>query len=377
MLPAYQNPAFFIGVKPPDCGQNNSTDGPSRTLLDFVKVYDYRSYGRISNSHAKIMKGLLLLSGGENILHVAQASSSAVDQGNPMQIASSKSVKVTKPGMVEGTHPGPSEKGERANAAETTLTTAKPNDPDFMTSLARGLSVMQAFTRRTPRMTPSQVSTRTGLSRAAVRRCLHTLHQLGFVDIEGTNQFSLSQRVLTLSHAYSSSSRLPRAAQPILETLSSCLHESCSVATLVDDELLYVARAHVSRIMTVDLAIGSRLPAYCTSMGRVLLAHLQPEQLDKYLERVALRRHTPRTIISPSRLRKILREVRLAGFAMVDQELEEGLRSLAVPVWSAENQVVAAMNIGTHAQRMPVEEINRRFLPQLQAAARELSRSLR
>jgi IclR family pca regulon transcriptional regulator len=253
---------------------------------------------------------------------------------------------------------------------------ARPSNPDFMTSLARGLSVMQTFTRDTPRMTPSQISVRTGLSRAAVRRCLYTLKELGFVDLENTNQFSLSQRVLALSHAYVSSNRLPRAAQPILEKLSEVLHESCSVATLVDDELLYVARAHVSRIMTVDLSIGSRLPAYCTSMGRVMLAHLPKEQLDEYFERVPLRRHTPRTIVSVTKLRKVLEDVRNNGFAMVDQELEEGLRSVAVPVISATGQVVAAMNVGTHAQRMPVEDVESRFLRHLIAATRNLTLAL-
>ena len=176
----------------------------------------------------------------------------------------------------------------KSSRAATALTAGRLGDPDFMTSLARGLGVIQAFTRSSPRMTISQVSGRTGLSRAAVRRCLHTLNQLGFVRAEEGKYFSLSPRVLALSHAYTSSSRLPVAAQPVLEHLSGVLHESCSVATLDGDELLYVARAHVSRIMTIDLAIGSRLPAYCTSMGRVMLAHLSSEALDEYLGRVPL-----------------------------------------------------------------------------------------
>jgi IclR family transcriptional regulator, pca regulon regulatory protein len=251
-----------------------------------------------------------------------------------------------------------------------------PADPDFMTSLARGLSVIQAFTPTSPQMTISQVSTKTGLSRAAVRRCLHTLNKLGFVHAEDAKYFSLSPRVLSLSHAYTSSSPLSITARPVLEKLSAVLHESCSVATLDGDDLLYVARAQVSRIMTVDLAVGSRLPAYCTSMGRVLLAHLSPEALEEYLRRVPLRRHTSRTIVSAVKLRKVLGEVRREGFAMVDQELEEGLRSLAVPVAAANGEIVAAMNIGAHAQRMPLEEVQGRFLPHLRAAARDLSLAL-
>jgi IclR family pca regulon transcriptional regulator len=264
-----------------------------------------------------------------------------------------------------------------ASTPKTDVYVAKHGDPDFMESLARGLRVMQSFTRTSPRLTSVQVSAATGLSRAAVRRCLHTLHQLGFVDIEDTKYFSLAPRVLTLSHAYSSSSRLPRAAQPILEKLSGILNESCSVAILDNDEVVYVARAHVSRIMTVDLVIGSRLPAYCTSMGRVLLANLGPERLRQYLKRVELQRHTSRTITSLKKLQKVLETVRHEGFAMVDQELEEGLRSLAVPVRAAAGEVVAAMNIGTQAQRMPIEEVESRFLPHLLSASRNLSQALR
>jgi IclR family pca regulon transcriptional regulator len=249
-------------------------------------------------------------------------------------------------------------------------------DPDFMTSLARGLSVIQVFTPTSPRMTPSQISGETRLSRAAVRRCLYTLRLLGFVEVEETNQFSLSHRVLTLGHAYTSSSRLPRAAQPILEKLSGLLHESCSVATLVDDELLYVARAHVSRIMKVDLAIGSRLPAYCTSMGRVLLAHLPPTQLDRYFQSVRLQKHTSRTITSEARLRKVLEGVKSLGYAVVDQELEDGLRSVAVPVRGVGGEVVAALNTGAQSIRIPVEEIENRVLHHLLAAAANLSKAL-
>ncbi len=265
---------------------------------------------------------------------------------------------------------------KRSRGKEGSRPSALPQDPDFMTSLARGLAVMQAFTRASPRLTISQVSIKTGISRAAVRRCLYTLRVLGFVHSEDMKHFALSPRVLTFSDAYASSSRLPSAAQPILERLSSALHESCSVATLDGEEVLYVARAQVSRIMTVDLAIGSRLPAYCTSMGRVLLAHMPPEQLAQYLKQIALHRHTAQTVVSVRKLRKVLEGVRRKGFAVVDQELEDGLRSLAVPVIGTGGTVVAAMNIGTHAQRMPIEEIEKRFLPQLLAAANNLSLAL-
>ena len=255
---------------------------------------------------------------------------------------------------------------------------APPGDPDF-----------HVFAGPWPGRHPSVYSrfseddylagkrAQTGLSRAAVRRCLHTLELLGFVREESAKYFSLAPKVLALSHAYTSSSRLPGAAQPLLEKLSGVVQESCSVATLDGDESLYVARAHVSRIITVDLAIGSRLPAYCTSMGRILLAHRPPQRLEGYLRSVELKRYTPRTIVSAARLRKLLSDVRRDGFAMVDQELEEGLRSLAVPITGADGEVVAAMNIGAQAHRMPLEQLQSCFLPHLTAAARNLSLALR
>jgi IclR family pca regulon transcriptional regulator len=279
--------------------------------------------------------------------------------------------------LIDGVNRVPLEVGSAASTDRKGGLEGAPGDPDFMTSLARGLSVIQSFTRESSRMTISQVSGKTDLSRAAVRRCLHTLKKLGFVDVEDERYFSLSPRVLALSHAYTSSGRLPSAAQPVLERLSALVHESCSVATLDGDELLYVARAHVSRIMTVDLAIGSRLPAYCTSMGRVLLGHLPAQALEEYLSRVTLRRHTSRTVVSVLMLRKLLGEVRNNGYALVDQELEEGLRSLAVPVRNADDEVVAAMNVGAQAQRMPLEELQSRFLWPLMGAAKELTLALR
>ena len=176
-------------------------------------------------------------------------------------------------------------------------------DPNFMTSLARGLIVIQAFTQQNPQMTISQLSVRTGLSRAAVRRCLYTLTKLGFAGAEDGSRYSLRPRMLTLSHTYTASNTLSTAAQPILERMSAALRESFSVATLDGDDIVYIARTTVNRVMAVDLHIGSRLPAYCTSMGRVLLAYLPAEQLEHYLARVVLTPHTTRTVTSVEKLR--------------------------------------------------------------------------
>jgi IclR family pca regulon transcriptional regulator len=245
-------------------------------------------------------------------------------------------------------------------------------DPNFMTSLARGLIVIQAFTQQSPQMTISQLSVKTGLSRAAVRRCLYTLTKLGFAGAEDGSRYSLRPRMLTLSHTYTTSNTLSTAAQPILERMSAALRESFSVATLDGEDIVYIARTQVSRVMAVDLHIGSRLPAYCTSMGRVLLAYLPAEQLEQYFAKAVLTPHTTRTITSVDKLRLALRNVRRNGYALVDQEYEVGLRSLAVPVFAASGRVVATLNLSGNAPRLSVLEMQSRFLNHLRNAANEL-----
>ncbi len=251
-------------------------------------------------------------------------------------------------------------------------------DPNFMTSLARGLVVIQAFTQQNPQMTISQLSVRTGLSRAAVRRCLYTLTKLGFAGAEDGSRYSLRPRMLSLSNTFTATSTLSTAAQPILERMSAALRESFSVATLDGEDIVYIARTTVDRVMVaVDLHIGSRLPAYCTSMGRVLLAYLPSDQLEHYLARVNLVPHTTRTITNVEKLRLALRNVRRNGYALVDQELEVGLRSLAVPVYAPSGRVVATINLSGNAPRMSVLEMQTRFLPHLRNAANELGVFLR
>ncbi|WP_241654561.1 IclR family transcriptional regulator domain-containing protein [Granulicella sibirica] len=250
-------------------------------------------------------------------------------------------------------------------------------DPNFMTSLARGLIVIQAFSQATPQMTISQLSVKTGLSRAAVRRCLYTLTKLGFAGAEDGSRYSLRPRLLTLSQTYTTSNSLSNAAQPILERMSATLRESFSVATLDGDDIVYIARTVGTRVMAVDLHIGSRLPAYCTSMGRVLLAYLPSEDLEAYLARAILTPHTTRTITTVDKLRLALRNVRRNGYALVDQELEVGLRSLAVPVYSPSGRVTATVNLSGNAPRMPVYDMQTRFLPYLRNAAIELAAFLR
>lgn len=250
---------------------------------------------------------------------------------------------------------------------------ALTGDPNFMTSLARGLAVIRAFSQQRRRLSIAQLSHKTGIPRAAVRRCLYTLAQLGYVTSDDGRNFSLRPKILAIGHAYLSSTPLAASAQPLLDRVSSTVHEACSIAILEGDEILYIARSSTTaRIMSVDLSIGSRLPAYCTSMGRVLLASLPPPELDAYLSRVELRAFTNRTITSRSRLLQTLEAVRHDGCAIVDEELEIGLRSIAVPVKNASGVVVAAMNVGAQAARVTAREMEAKFLPHLRAAAHEL-----
>ncbi|MEV4377094.1 IclR family transcriptional regulator C-terminal domain-containing protein [Streptosporangium sp. NPDC049644] len=245
---------------------------------------------------------------------------------------------------------------------------------DHVRSLARGLSVIKAFSATSPELTLSEVARATGLTRAAARRFLLTLVDLGYVRTDG-RLFALSPRVLDLGYAYLSGLSLPEMAEPHLERLVAEVHESASVAVLDGEDVVYVARV-ATRIMRVTINIGTRFPAHCTSMGRVLLAWLPSDELDAYLERAELPRFTPRTVTTAGALRAELERIRAQGWAMVDQELEEGLRSIAVPVRDRSGRVAAAMNISSHASRTTPESTHRDLLPPLLAAAARVEADL-
>ena len=242
----------------------------------------------------------------------------------------------------------------------------------FVTAFARGLAVIRAFGPERPHPTLSDVAKVTGLPRATVRRCLHTLVELGYAESNG-RFFSLTPKILTLGYSYLSASPLPRLAQPFLERVSERSHESCSLSILDGEEIVYVARSATRRIMSVDLAIGSRLPAFCTSMGRVLLAALPAEELQRRLGEMKLTRYTRHTVTEHEALLPLLDAAREQGYAIADQELEEGLRSLAVPVFGAGGKVVAAMNLSTQAARVELEQLRGPLLDLLRLAAAELS----
>lgn len=251
----------------------------------------------------------------------------------------------------------------------------RAGDPDFMTSLARGLHVIRAFAGIDRRMTIADVSRVTGLTRAVVRRCLYTLRELGYADCDG-RAFFLQPKVLSLGYAYLTTAPLPIASQPILEEVSAQLDETCSTAVLDEDSVVFVARSKTRHILSITLGIGSRVPAYCTALGRALLAYLDPEKLAAYLSRVKLVQHTRHTVTSRKKLEEILAGVRANGYAFNDQELEMGLRSLAVPVRNVVGEVVAAMNVSVQASRVTRREMVDAFLPVLVSAARKLGNQL-
>ncbi len=245
----------------------------------------------------------------------------------------------------------------------------------FIQSLERGLSVIRALSAPEA-MSLSDVARAVGLSRAAVRRSLLTLEALGYVHLSA-GRFALTPRVLELGYAYLSSLSLPELAQPHLERLVEQVHESASVSILDADDIVYVARVPTRRIMTVAISVGTRFPAYATSMGRVLLAFLPPEDLAAALARVRLNPITPRTITARAELVDELERVRHEGWALVDQELEEGLRSVAAPIQDRSETVVAAVNLSVHASRATVADMRDRLLPPLLETASTIGRELR
>jgi IclR family pca regulon transcriptional regulator len=246
----------------------------------------------------------------------------------------------------------------------------------YVQSLARGLAVIRAFDAEHRRLTLSQVAAAAGLTRAAARRFLLTLVELGYVRVDG-REFSLRPRVLELGYAYLSALPLAQVVQSHLEELVAAVNESSSVSVLDGDDVVYVARVPTARIMSVVIAIGTRFPAHSTSMGRVLLAALPREELAAYLERAPLTAFTSRTLVEPAALDAQLTRVREAGYAVVDQELEDGLRSAAAPLHGPDGSVIAAINVSVHASRSSMAELEKRLVPRLLATARQIDADLR
>jgi len=245
---------------------------------------------------------------------------------------------------------------------------------EFVRALAKGLAVIEAFDGQAPSMTLSDVAKKIGLPRGTARRLLHTLVELGYVSFDG-KLFSLKPRVLNLGFAYLYSHNVWQLAQPYMVEVVERLHESCSIAVLDGIDIVYVARVPTSeRIMSINLGLGTRLPAFHTSMGRAMLAYRTQAEVQALINRIApLRQYTPKTITDPRELLAELEQVKKQGWAMIDQELEVGLRSLAVPILDFAGCAVASINIGTQASRWTVSALQKDALPVLRTAAQAVS----
>lgn len=250
------------------------------------------------------------------------------------------------------------------------------NKSDTIGSLAKGLSVLEAFGAERPRMSVSQAAEATGLDRATARRCLLTLHELGYANYDG-KFFTLTPRVLRLGLGALAAIPLAQLVQPWLDQLSERIGQSTSVSILDGTEIVYLARAAQRRLMAIGLMPGSRLPAHCTSMGRVLLASLPEPDARATVEASNLSPRTPRSLTAPDEIMEAVAQTRRLGYALIDQEVEIGLRALAVPLLSVHGRVVAALNTGVAAVQADPEELVPLYLPELLKVQDGLRRVLR
>jgi IclR family pca regulon transcriptional regulator len=264
--------------------------------------------------------------------------------------------------------------GKPTARAMTHAHDAGRDDKEFMATLAKGLAVLGTFDKARPTMTLSQAAQATGLSRATARRILRTLTELGYVLQDG-RQFSLSSGILKLGFAYLATQNWIEQASPLMRQLSEQFHESCSAAILQRDEIVYVARFPAGRIMSVSLAVGTRLPAFHTALGRIQLGFLDEAELWCRLKSLRIEAYTPSTITDVQALFDRVREDHAQGFSIVDEELERGLRAIAVPIVDRGGQAVAALNLSTHSTRTTRNEMRDHFLPSLRAVAEQISAS--
>ena len=244
------------------------------------------------------------------------------------------------------------------------LGTMSRKQTDVLGSFAKGLAVIEAFSAERPRLSITDAAAATGLDRATARRCLLTLTEEGYASYDGKH-FTLTPRILRLGASCLTTMPLPRLVQPLLDQLSNSIGQSSSVSILDDYEIVYVARAAQQRLMSINLSAGSRLPAYCTSMGRVLLASLDNESVKKALLKHAPTKRTSKTVTSIDKLLRLVTKARKEGFAIVDQEIEIGLRSIAVPVLDSRGRTVAALNVGVAAVQHSVDDLKTLYLDKL------------
>ncbi|AQS47956.1 IclR family transcriptional regulator [Thioclava nitratireducens] len=247
---------------------------------------------------------------------------------------------------------------------------------DFIASFAKGLRVIECFGAETPRLSIAEVAEATGFDRATARRCLLTLNAEGYAEYDG-KFFTLTPKVLRLGMGALASLPLPQIVQPWLDQLTDRIGQSCSVSILDGTEIVYLARAAQRRVMSIGLMPGSRLPAHCTSMGRVLLAALPPEDARAAVEASDLTPRTAYSLTDPGEILARIDQVRRDGYAVIDQEVEIGLRSIAVPLYDIHGRVVAALNTGMAASADPAETLIETYLPELTRVQTGLRRVLR
>jgi IclR family transcriptional regulator, pca regulon regulatory protein len=247
--------------------------------------------------------------------------------------------------------------------------------PDFLEALARGLRVIEAFNRERRPLTLADIAKVVGLPRASVRRTLATLVHLGYAETD-ERRFRLTPRILDLASAYLASNAISGILQPAIERMSQETNEACSAAVLDGEDVVMIAHAAPKRVIEVSAQIGFRLPAFATSLGRVLLAALDDEALDAFLARAQPRKLAPATVVDKRALRRAILKARQDGFSFADQEAEVGFRSISVPLRRRDGKVVASLNIGAHSERCPAKTMHAEFLPRLRDAADTLQRQL-
>lgn len=253
---------------------------------------------------------------------------------------------------------------------------ARGPDREIVHSVLRLFEVLRAFSRARPRMTLTEVAEETGLTRASARRFLLTLVHAGYAETDG-KRFALTPKLLELGHSVLAAARIWDVARPILAQISEKLGESCYGAVLDGAEVLYVLHIPSARhLVNVDLRVGSRTPAYCSSVGRVLLAGLTPEAVDRALAEAKPEPRTPRTVTARSKLRELVEQARRQGWAVVDEELELGLRSLSVPIRGRDGMMLGAINICGPTSRVPLEDLRTRFLAELLEAGARIEAAL-
>ena len=246
--------------------------------------------------------------------------------------------------------------------------TRADNSRDQVGSLTKGLVVLEILAAHPAGLTLSETAEKAGLTRAGARRFLHTLVASDYATQSG-RRFQLSSRLLATARLWLQGTPLWTFAEPVMRELSAAFNESCSAAILAGEDVVYVARAPSRAILSVTLNVGTRLPAYCTSMGKVLLSGLDEHQLAAFLESANLKRNTSKTITDQGALREAIEKARRGGFAIADEELEPGLRSVAVPIHDGTGRIVAALNVSTQTARFSVAEMKREILPRLKEAA--------